>query len=331
MDTFPTRAADEDLPPISEQDLSVLYGDTPANVTYVEPEKPTPAYDYGDYGQAGTPAANTPRSADDLLSLDDESLDRLLGPIEQAAPPVPPAVSRMRDAAATAVPLANRADQSSARQDLLNPDRPAVQADELPDFLEALRPADAPVQISIGGQTIDMAETPAAELDPALQQLRERSRAAQQFRPSPKSSVGPLSDIEGTLIAEPVLIRAVVNATGTPRVTAPDAVPTGDQLHKVDVLKRLLDVEEAAYTSATASGARVRRRVRIDGERLLVTVILLAALLAPFFTDKLNLADLPAARIAADQCAGVGVQGAGLDSTGAARPDGFRVRANRNR
>jgi len=296
MDSYASgESASETPETFSEQDLAVLYGDQPANVTYAEPEAPPspappPAYDYG----LSTTSAPSKLSAEELLTLDDEALDRLLGPMEPATS-APNPTSRMKSAAATAVPLsAGALSQTTTRQDLLNPDRPAMQAEDLPDFVAVLRPADAPVQLSVGGQTLDMAETPATELDPALQQLRERSRAAQQFRPSPRSSVGALADIEGTLMAEPVLIRAVVNATTTPRISTANAIPTVNQLRHVDVLKRLLDVEEAAYASANESGTRLRRRLRVDGERVIVTVLLLAALLVPFFTDKLNLAPLPA-------------------------------------
>ena len=245
-----------------------------------------------------------PETVDLEASLD---LDEIFGP--ESAPPEPAPetpVTGLAELVPPAPPPAPPPQQGGAL---------------LPTWISDLRPSDEPVVLRIGDQKIRMEESPAAGLDPMLRQLRERSHevAAQVSGGSPPPAGGPLSGISGAIV--PAVGALPSKATG-PRGVA-GLIVSDMQARRVKMLENLLSTQEELLRQqmarsdeeieARAQSARFRRvRARFKPDRLLVTLLLVLVIVAPFFTDAANLFSMPEAAALTDAAR------ARLESVGAA-------------
>ncbi|MCI0708645.1 MAG: hypothetical protein L0154_00640 [Chloroflexi bacterium] len=173
--------------------------------------------------------------------------------------------------------------------------RPETAAPQLqPDWIADLRP-DVPVNIRAGNLEFEMEQTKIADMPEALRALRERSaalsalsQAEQTQQASPAS--GPLAGIVGGLgvteIAEDLESDFQVGAAL--RVAE-------SQRRQIEFLESALSVvrrEAAARREGQVvipEAVKVRTRARPKLDRIVVSLILLALLIAPFITDGLHL------------------------------------------
>ncbi|MFN8420645.1 MAG: hypothetical protein U0528_15595 [Anaerolineae bacterium] len=165
-------------------------------------------------------------------------------------------------------------------------------ADVLPEWVADLRPADAPITLSVGDQVIKVKEEPIGKLPEQVKQLRER---AKEFRVSEAKSVAPLS---GPLAG----ITGAINPVST-SVTPPPASqsalrsPLKDTFSdRVKILQNMLKsedefiqkrrMEEAKREELEAGASGVlpapRARSPIKPDRLLIAALLLAIIVFPF-------------------------------------------------
>jgi hypothetical protein len=201
----------------------------------------------------------------------------------------------------------------------------------LPAWVSDMRPSDEPVVLRIGDQKIRMEESPAAGLDPMLRQLRERSHevAAQGSGGSPPPAGGPLSGISGAIV--PAAGALPGKATGLRGVAG--LIVSDMQARRVKMLENLLTTQEELLRQqmarsdeeieARAQSAVFRRtRARFKPDRLLVTLLLVLVIVAPFFTDATNLFSMPnAAALTGAPRARLESVGAAVDAIGGAQLD----------
>ncbi len=191
-----------------------------------------------------------------------------------------------------------------------------------PEWVDELRPSDVPVTVKAGGAEISVKQRQVTELPERLRAFREEAMRTlkQPSEPGAPSESGPLAGISGAL---PLLEDVDVAAAGTRPVEG--LTITREQQARVARLQALLEsvaaeeeeveadrVVEVADSFAlagelAAAGAepapaapkRARRR-RFKPDRLLVAVLMLAALILPFVTDTVHFAADPPA-LAGDQ------------------------------
>ncbi len=234
-----------------------------------------------------SPSTQLPIAADSI-DLDESDLDRILGPMSEA-PGTPSLAARTEGRIRTPYSEGDSAPEPIAPFVESEPE-PAIAQGELPEFMADMRPSDAPVSLAVGPVQVAVTEEPLAQLSDQLRRLRERGRTLAAPEATARSTTGPLAEIEGTLAVEPSVIQSAANATSQaiPMTTVGDA-----QMRRVDTLRRMLEIDEA--TSADQAKARAKARLggRIKVDRLVITLILFAALIAPFFTNVLNVVAPP--------------------------------------
>jgi hypothetical protein len=167
--------------------------------------------------------------------------------------------------------------------------------EELPDWIAEMAPGQAPTALQIGDQVIRLKDKPAAPMTDQLRQLRERGRALQQRKAEAASpTAGPLAGILGAIETIPELTQPGTSLGSIAPVIS-DA-----QSKRVKLIQKILEVEEALLQEralsedereakqAAAVGQRVpgaRPRLKID--RILISLVLAAIIVAPFFTNVL--------------------------------------------
>jgi hypothetical protein len=167
--------------------------------------------------------------------------------------------------------------------------------EELPDWIAEMAPGQAPTALQIGDQVIRLQDKPAAPMTDQLRQLRERGRALQQRQAETASpTAGPLAGIVGAIETIPELTQPGTSLGSIAPVIS-DA-----QSKRVKLIQKILEVEEALLQEralsedereakqAAAVGQRVpgaRPRPKID--RILISLLLAAIIVAPFFTNVL--------------------------------------------
>jgi hypothetical protein len=244
-----------------------------------------------------TQAASSPAMpvASTSLSLEESDLDSILGPLPEAPAPETPPRSEINPKKKTGLFLIAEARAASAAASPSEPEvAEAKPATALPDFVADLRPSDMPIQFKIGGAVdIGIEEAPLAQLTDQMRQLRDHALAFKPPEPSQAANAGPLADLAGPLAAEPVIVRAATGAS--PSAISAVAAATDPQLRRVEVIRRLLEIEGDESQAAGAAKVKptARPAVRLNVERLIISLILLAFIVAPFFTHALNVVAPP--------------------------------------
>ncbi len=190
-----------------------------------------------------------------------------------------------------------------------------------PEWIEELRPSDIPVTVQASGVRVDVQQRPVYELPRKLQAFRERVMQLVKSRePSAPPEEGPLAGIGGALPpAEAVLPEKVTLRPVTQLVVTPTQKARAERLQAIletvaaeeEELEEERDAfgeptmglfddmtpeEVEAHESAQAAERRkVARRARRKPDRVLVALVMLVALIAPFLTDTLHIAADPPA------------------------------------
>lgn len=260
------------VPDVSDQDIEALFGDT------ASPE--------------------TLPTVDDLFPLPP---DHVSPPADAAEPDAQAAFAGLEAPEPTAAP-----DEAT----------PSLVEAMPPEWVADLRPTDLPVTVRAGGVEAEVEQLPVVDLPDQLQIFRETTMRGlgDPVEPAPAPESGPLAGIAGAL---PPL------AVALPRTATPPPVGltvTREQQARADRLRRLLDTaadgdvideelrepdlypgeEEEILTPQVTPRPRRARRLKLD--RLLVALLLLAGLIAPFATDALHFAAEPPA-LAGDRLA----------------------------
>jgi hypothetical protein len=222
---------------------------------------------------------------DTLDSLDDVDLDVLLGPL----PGETSAEEKPQEALAADIDSATRITQEGQG--------------EVPEWLAEIRPSEGPAVLRIGDQEVRIIEKSRSPLSDEMRLIRERSRAIRKRaadkpaeKPGESASpvAGPLAGIGGALdpFAEAI----------TPGSTLSQPVITDVYARRVRLIQKILeteeqmlrdralaeDVREAKQAAQIAKPApQVRPRPKID--RLIITLLLAVAIVAPFFIKGLNI------------------------------------------
>jgi hypothetical protein len=283
--SFPTNTGFDDL---SQFDTFLM--DDPLSSGYdaypPEPEKPRPI---------GTGYLQLPQNPDELgaalgassVSFDDTMLDEVLGPPSGAFKLGTGSLENKPQSQPLALDRKSGLIQTGALRKL--PARPtdnspadieSADADELPDFIQEIRPADAPVEIKIGGMKIGVKEEAVSSLPESLQQLRERTkelRGAKEEGLTPEA--GALAEIAGVL-SPAALPEKVDSGIQTPKQVINAASDL--QNKRVKLLQTILEVEDETAPAAKKAGRP--RRLKLD--RFLIATLLFVAILAPFITDQ---------------------------------------------
>lgn len=161
------------------------------------------------------------------------------------------------------------------------------------ELIDHLRP-DEQIKLRAGGLEIDFEQQGLAYLPEDLQELREQTLSYVREKPAASStpiSSGPLAGITGGLDIKAIQPGQLELAT---HLDVPEA-----QSERIDLLAVALEVVNAEDEEAEAEEEerphKVRRRSRVKRklDRFVVSLILLAALIAPFATDTLHFADKP--------------------------------------
>lgn len=192
--------------------------------------------------------------------------------------------------------------------------QPPAVAGVQPEWVEQMRPADLPVTLKVGGVEVSIQQKKAEELSDRLRAFRDATlrELSQVSEPMPTA---PSEALEGITNALPVY-GAVMQYSSTPTVEG--VVVSDQQRSRAQKLQQLLELvaaeeeeadepirepgylgfetepdEEAEPVLTPVKRRRRKRRFKLD--RVLIGLLMLAALLAPFATDALHFADDPAA------------------------------------
>ncbi len=243
---------------------------------------------------SASPAAPEKKPVDSSSTSLDFDLDELLGPL-----PTTPAAESTSDTSLsrptfpTARPTPTepsgplRKIPTAPKPAPVAPPSGAISTPDLPDFVADLRPTDAPVPLSVGPIRVGVQEVPLAQLTDQLRQLRERAREFKPPEPTQVSTTGPLAEIKDTLAVEPIIVQSSSQPATVATVIAGDL-----QARRVKIIQNLLELEDdqpAAETTKAKAPASARPKL----DRLLITIVLLLALIAPFLTDAINLMGAP--------------------------------------
>lgn len=281
------------------------------------------------FGGALPPAEDPVATDEETAALAESELEQLLGSYEAPSPAAEaPAAEtdEWADEAAfaaaldQALPAEEEADLESffpeieagqpvpGLERLLDEEKPP--ADQPPSALEPatpewvadLRPADLPVTVRAGGVELDLPQTPVIELPPRIHALRDKAlRDIESTAPVPPAEAGALAGLAGAIGRYDTALPAA-----EPTGPLAGAVVTREQQARVQKLQALMatadEPEEApeeevdALESLAAPGLatrRVRRARRFKPDRVLIGLLMLAALVVPFVTDALHFAESP--------------------------------------
>ncbi len=157
----------------------------------------------------------------------------------------------------------------------------AAAVSELPEWVAEMRPDSSPTLV-IGDQQVTLEERPLSALPEAMLALRERLKQLPSTPAPAESKDSQLSNIAEALQPPSLSI--------TPAPLAPSgALATAAQLAGVQTLRKIAAAQEFILkrrmeTEASAPPSlRLRARFKLD--RLLLTLLLVAAVVLPFFTD----------------------------------------------
>lgn len=177
---------------------------------------------------------------------------------------------------------------------------------EGPDWVHEMRP-DLQVKLNVGGLNVEFDQQGVNQLPESLQSLRDQAREVVQDAPQGTdealSSQGPLAGITGGLAISPITTTAPSELELTTQSTIP-----GHQAQQIDVLEQALaiayeaeavldepDFDELEDEVPTPQPAKIvkKKRVKRKLDRFFISVILLAALIGPFATEVLHIAEEP--------------------------------------
>ena len=190
-----------------------------------------------------------------------------------------------------------------------------------PEWIEEMRPANLPVTVQASGVHMDIQQRPVHELPRKLQAFRERvMQLVKQGEPSAPPEEGPLAGIGGALPpAEAVLPEKVTLQPVTELAITPTQQARAERLQAIlelvaaeeeeleeerdtfgeptmGLFDEMTPEEAEAHESAQAAERRkVARRAKLKPDRVVVALVLLIALVAPFLTDVLHIAADPPA------------------------------------
>jgi hypothetical protein len=190
------------------------------------------------------------------------------------------------------------------------PPEPAIPDAFQPEWVSELRPTELPVTVRAGGIAVDVEQRSVIDLPDQLQVFRETALRdlKQSEPPTPAPETGPLAGIAGALAPLEVAIpRSVAPVTGL--------TITREQQARADRLRHMLDAaadgdvidddlrepemfpggDEEVEAEQAAPRVRSRRSSRLKLDRVLIALLLLVALIAPFATDVLHFAADPPA------------------------------------
>jgi hypothetical protein len=195
-----------------------------------------------------------------------------------------------------------------------------VEGELQPDWVQEMRPEDLPVTFSIGGVEISRRQRSLDELPERLQDFRqaaqdEQEKVASQAGAPPEagtlkgmsgvlpvlSSVLPYDAadmaVEGLVVSDAQRRRADQLQGMLNLLAEEEEEELADEEDEFEDAARLLFEEEEGEVvpEEDAASPRRRRQARFKPDRLVVTLLLLVALIAPFATDALHLADDPPA------------------------------------
>lgn len=169
----------------------------------------------------------------------------------------------------------------------------AVAAEELPEWVEVLKPSTGPVIFEIGDQKVAMEDQPIAALPEHLRALREKLGPVISIPVQLEPKGSPLEGINNPL--SPVVTAGAPSAAAA----IEGGRRTASQARSVSVLQSILAAQDAlmqkrgeedlAQTTFTARKARSRPKI----DRFLVTILLIVTVLLPFFTDVASVFEVP--------------------------------------
>ena len=172
---------------------------------------------------------------------------------------------------------------------------------EQPEWVADLRPADLPVTVHAAGVEVDVPQTPVVDLPPRVHAFREKVQRelGEPPGPPPAPEAGALAGLAGALGRFDAALPAV-----EPSGPLSGAIVTREHQARVKKLQALLAAAEGPeeapaaepLEAAAAPGQaprRARRPRRFKPDRVLIALLMLAALVAPFITDALHFADNP--------------------------------------
>ncbi len=239
------------------------------------------------------------QEAQSLSRVDtDFDLDALLGPVPEAPQAEPPTI----DLDALAAPEIGEAGPPRAGRLVRVPPTPQPTQEtpkpreELPEWISEMRPSEA-VALRIGDQEVRLEEKPQTRLTDQLRQLRDRAKAlTRQPGEAGAPEAGPLAGISGAIEAIPLAVET------TEPQTAAGVLVSDAQARRVKLIQKILAAEEemlhqrAAAEDELAEGTAASRRVtraRLKVDRIVLTIVLALAVVAPFFIDALNVVAVP--------------------------------------
>jgi hypothetical protein len=198
------------------------------------------------------------------------------------------------------------------------PPEPTSEEPAQPEWLTEMRPSDLPVVVKAGGAETSITQKQVTELPERLRAFHEKAMDEvrslhEETGPPQTADSGPLAGIEGALSMADLVLE-----TGARPVEG--LIVTPEQQDRLTRLQAMLDTvaaeeegleEERAQIEGlepidlegyepgeqpapevTPKRARRRRRFKLD--RLIIGLVMLAALVAPFATDALHIATDPA-------------------------------------
>ena len=276
------------------------------------------------------PPAPAPETLEPPATLAEEELEDLLGRYEAPPPQEPPEADETAwaDEQALAASL-DQALTAEARPELegffpeIHPGQPIPGLERLfedetpppgeqpreaapaepPDWVADLRPSDLPVTVRAAGAEVDVPQTPVVELPPRIHAFREKTlrELGEPPPPLPAAEAGALAGIAGALGRVDAILPAE-----EPAGPLSGVVVTREQQTRVKKLQALLAAAEEAEAGPAATPEplealavpgraprRPRRARRFKPDRLVVMLLMLAALVVPFATDTLHFASDP--------------------------------------
>jgi len=229
-------------------------------------------------------------------------LDELLGP----APEIP---------ATPEIPL-------GAQVDAVLPPTPAehvaqASTEIVPQWVADMRPADAPIMLRIGDQPVKVEQLPLAQLSPQVRQLLERVKPfqdAQKTKPaapvaSTAPAAGPLAGVTDAISTAPDVFLPGISTMVTNIAISDAHLRRVKQLQALmaaqdEILAKRAEARESA-TAESAEAARLvkpaRQQAKFKFDRLVVALLLAVILIAPFFTNALNIVAAPTRAALSDE------------------------------